>query len=312
MEDGCGSRAIPIVSLIARPRFLAQLVSTRAHLAALERTFEHSRFVNIVLADSNLPAIVARRVIKPRDETAKEALRGASAEAWRGAHRAWETLLGSLGDESAFHLVYPFSPALIDSLVTLSCCLQRKRTPIQILVELLVEYLPQLELGAIVPVGDVFDLIAGSEEPFDQGMHRHFDRVRHLYLESFLPVIRAEHGTEVAEKCQRLREDFPKRLGCSGCTQLACRNDNRLAKTLLMEALLPGPGTFGGLTVKKLVHLNHGTVNSPIPGADVHMAAEKLRRWKDHVEPLHVGTQLDPEIILHMPGLDEESTDGER
>jgi hypothetical protein len=128
----------------------------------------------------------------------------------------------------------------VEALVALSDCLQRERTAIRILMELLVEHLPELELGPIVPVGDVFDVIAGGEEPFDQVMRDRFERARHIYRESFLPILQAEHGTETAERCQRLRPEHPVRLGCSGCPVKACRDDNRLAKTLLeMRAAMP-------------------------------------------------------------------------
>ena len=302
-------REIPIVSFIARQRDLAQLVGEHARgdeRAALEDSLKHhsGRFETVMLADSNLPAIVEHRVLRPKDDTAKEILLDAFARVWRGAGGARSTLIGSVGNEEAFKKVYPFSPALVESLVALSDCLQRERTAIRILMELLVEHLPELELGPVVPVGDAFDVIAGGEEPFDQIMRARFDRARHIYQDSFLPLIQAEHGTETADVCQRLRDTHPKKLGCSSCPQTACRNDNRLAKTLLMAALVPGAETFKGLTVKKLVHLNHGTIASPILGAEVQLAAEKLRRWSAQVGPLRVGDQADPELALHLEGID--------
>ena len=301
-------REIPIVSFIARQRDLAQLIG-EAHgneRAALEDSLKHhsGRFETIMLTDSNLPAIVEHRVLRPKDDAAKETLADGFARVWRSAGDARSTLIGSVGNEEAFKKVFPFSPALVESLVALSDCLQRERTAIRILMELLVEHLPELELGPVVPVGDAFDVIAGGEDPFDQLMRARFDRARHIYQYGFLPLIQAEHGTETADVCQRLRDTHPKKLGCSGCPKTACRNDNRLAKTLLMAALVPGAETFKGLTVKKLVHLNHGTIASPIPGAEVQLAAEKLRRWGAQVGPLRVGDQADPELALHLEGID--------
>jgi len=256
------------------------------------------------MADSNLPAIVEHRVLRPKNDEAGDALADGFAKAWRAAGMAQSTLIGSVGNEAAFRKVYPFSPALVEVLVALSDCLQRERTAIRILMELLVEHLPQLELGPVVPVGDAYDVIAGGEDPFDQVMRDRFNRARHIYQESFLPMIQGEHGTESPEVCQRLREDHPKKLGCSGCDQAACRNDNRLAKTLLMAALIPGAEAFKGLTIRKLVHLNHGTIATPIPGTEVKLAEEKLRRWGAHVGPLRVGEQSDPELSLHLENVD--------
>ena len=302
-------RAIPIVSFIARQRDLAQLVGERARgdqRAALEDNLKHNqgRFETVPLADSNLPAIVQHRVVRPKDDACQQVLEDGFAGAWNNAGMARATLIGTLGGEAAFKQVFPFSPALIEALVALSDCLQRERTAIRILMELLVEHLPDLELGPVVPVGDAFDVIAGGEEPFDQVMKARFSRARHLYEDSFLPMLQAEHGMDTPEKCQRLRQGHRASLGCSGCPNNGCRTDNRLAKTLLMAALVPETPTFKGLTAKRLVHLNHGTIATPIPGAEVNVAAEKLRRWAAQIGPLRIGEQQDPEVTLHLEGVD--------
>ena len=41
------------------------------------------------------------------------------------------------------------------------------RTAIRILMELLVNHLPDLETGRVVPVGDAFDALAESGDPID-------------------------------------------------------------------------------------------------------------------------------------------------
>ena len=302
-------RDIPIVSFVAQQRDLANLVGEQAKgsdRAALEDCLKHhqGRFDEVKLADTNLPAIVEHRVVRPRSDGARETLADGFARVWNSAGMARGTLVGTVGTEEAFRKVFPFSPALVEALVDLSDCLQRERTAIRILMELLVEHLPELELGPVVPVGDAFDVIAGGEDPFDQVMRARFNRARHMYQDMFLPMIQAEHGTETAEDCQRLRSGHPKKLGCSSCPKDACRNDNRLAKTLLMAALAPGAEVFKGLTVRKLVHLNHGTIATPIPGAEVRVAAEKLKKWSAHVGPLRVGDEADPELTLHLDRVD--------
>lgn len=320
-------RAIPIVSFIARQRDLSQFLGEQAQGAVrmeLTRNLSHhdGRFETVTLADSNLPAIVAHRVVRPRDEQAAQRLADDFARTWRAAGQAQSVLIGSEGDEGDFRKVYPFSPALVEALVALSDCLQRERTAIRILMELLVHHLPDLELGRVVPAGDAFDALAESEDPIDDPvMKARFDRARDLYRESFLPLIRRQHGTDSAEACQRLREEHDRRLGCSGCPQRTCRNDNRLAKTLLMAALVPEAKPFKGLTVKRLVHLNHGTIASPIPGAEVQVAAQRLRDWSIQVAALRLGSQADPEVSVHLAGVDiqpilaqaaEADTPGER
>ena len=303
-------RAIPIVSFIARQRDLSQFLGEQAQGAVrneLSRNLSHhdGRFETVTLADSNLPAIVAHRVVRPKDESAAQRLADDFAKTWRAAGQAQSVLIGSEGDEADFKKVYPFSPALVEALVALSDCLQRERTAIRILMELLVNHLPDLELGRVVPVGDAFDALAESEDPIDDPvMKARFDRARDLYRESFLPIIRRQHNTDNPTACQRLREDHDRRLGCSGCPQKMCRNDNRLAKTLLMAALVPEAKPFKGLTVKRLAHLNHGTIASPIPGAEMQVVAQRLRDWASQIGALRLGEQADPEVGIHLAGVD--------
>ncbi|MDY0058882.1 MAG: hypothetical protein RBU45_03650 [Myxococcota bacterium] len=303
-------RAIPVVSFFARQRDLADFLGAEAQGAIrsqLSRAFSHhkGRMESICLADSNLPAIVKHRVVRPRDEEAAEKLADDFARTWRAAGQAASVLIGSEGDEAAFRQVYPFSPALVEALVALSDCLQRERTAIRILMELLVHHLPDLPLGRVVPVGDAFDALAESEDPIDDPvMKTRFDRARDLYRTSFLSLIRRAHETDDPEACQRLREEHDRRLGCSRCPQRACRNDNRLAKTLLLAALVPEARPFKGLTVKRLVHLNHGTIASPIPGAEMQVAAQRLREWAGQVGALRLGDQADPEVSVHLAGVD--------
>ena len=303
-------RAIPIVSFIARQRDLSEFLGAEAQgaiRAQLSRNLSHheGRFERVSLADSNLPAIVKHRVVRPRDGASAEKLADDFARTWRAAGQAASVLIGSEGDEAAFQQVYPFSPALVEALVALSDCLQRERTAIRILMELLVHHLPDQPLGRVVPVGDAFDALAESEDPIDDPvMKARFDRARDLYRNSFLPLIRRAQGTDSQVACQRMREDHDRRLGCSLCPEKACRNDNRLAKTLLMAALVPEARPFKGLTVKRLVHLNHGTIASPIPGAELQVAAQRLREWASQVGALRLGDQADPEVAVHLSGID--------
>ena len=303
-------RTIPIVSFIARQRDLSQFLGEQAQGAVrteLSRNLSHhdGRFETVTLADSNLPAIVAHRVVRAKDESSAQILADDFAKTWRAAGQAQNVLIGSEGDEADFKKVYPFSPALIEALVALSDCLQRERTAIRILMELLVNHLPDLETGRVVPVGDAFDALAESEDPIDDPvMKARFDRARDLYRESFLPIIRRQHNTDSPAACQRLREDHDRRLGCSGCQQRACRNDNRLAKTVLMAALVPEAKPFKGLTVKRLAYLNHGTIASLIPGAEMQVVAQRLRDWASQIGALRLGEQADPEVSVHLAGVD--------
>lgn len=302
-------RDVPIVSFIARQRDLSEMVGDDA--VGAERLtlrdsieFHSGRIETVTLEDRNLPWIIERRVLRAKSDTARATIDDGFVTMQRGASASWAALLGSYADEKDFRRVYPFSPALVEVLVALSDCLQRERTAIRILMELLVDHLTDLQLGQVVPVGEIYDVIAGGEDAFDSQMKERFERAKHLYAHHLLPLVHAANNTGTRERCQRLRDDHTARLGCSGCAERACRNDNRLAKTLLLAALVPNAGPFKDLSVKRLVQLNHGTVSTPIPGTEVQLAADKLRKWASQVGQLRIGDDGDPRVFLRLEGVD--------
>lgn len=302
-------RAIPIVSFIARQRDLGDLVGQDVvgmEMASIRDSLAWSsgRFEQIPLEDRNLPAVVERRVVRPKDKAAESAITDAFARVKKTHAKSWSVLLGSQAEDPDFRRVYPFSPALVETLVALSNCLQRDRTAIRILMELLVEHLSDLELGDVVHLGDIFDVIAGGEDAFDLAMKDRFERAKGLYQHQFLPIIQGKHGTGNREKCARLRDDHPARLGCSGCNVEACRNDNRIAKTLLLAALVPEASVFKSLRASALVHLNPGAVKTIIPGTETGDVASRLRQWATQIGQLKVGDQADPEVSVRLEGVD--------
>jgi hypothetical protein len=300
---------LPLMTFAARQRSIDDLVgeqyagtevqNVRDHLAWWEGRFDHVR-----LQDRNLPAIVEKRVVRAKNPEAKARLDAAFVELRRTLGGAWGTLLGELGDEAAFRQVYPFSPALVEALVAMSHYLQRERTALKVLVELLVEHLGDFEIGKVVSVGDLYDVLAGGEEPMDGTMRQRFAAAKRLYNNELLPVLQSQAGTTSPERCQRLRDDHPPTLGCSNCRETRCRADNRLIKTLLLAALVPNCSVFRGLTVSRLVQLNHGTLKSPVPGAEAQQAAGRLRAWAKDGK-VRLGEQLgDPTVSIALDGVD--------
>ena len=92
-----------------------------------------------------------------------------------------ETLLTQDADRALFRMVYPFSPALVQTLVAVSAVLQRERTALKLMQQLLVDRRDDLELGQLIPVGDLWDAIAEGDEPFSEGMRLHFDNAKRLW-----------------------------------------------------------------------------------------------------------------------------------
>jgi hypothetical protein len=310
VEAQNAAREIPIVSFIARQRDLADLVGDDLAGAENQRLRESlawfkDRFERVELGDNNLPDIVSERILRAKNDAARKTLDDAFKALQAKAGSSWTTLLGS-EDAAAFRKVYPFSPAVVETLVALSNSLQRNRTAIRLLMELLVEYIPDLTVGEVVPVGDLFDVLAGGDDTTDGIMRAHFEQSRQLYAYKLLPMIQETHGTTTAARCQRLRPEHRASLGCSGCAEAACRSDNRLVKTLLLAALAPAVRTLKGLTVGRLVQLNHGTLRAMIPGTEAMTAASRLRHYASTLGQLHVGTQADPSVDIDVAGVDLE------
>ncbi len=105
------------------------------------------------------------------------------------------TLLTRQGDKEMFRKVYPFSPALVQTLVAVSSLLQRERTALKLMLQLLVEHRDTLELEVIFPVGDLVPCyILAGDEPFTQAMRMRFDNAKKLYRQKLLPMLEDQHG----------------------------------------------------------------------------------------------------------------------
>jgi hypothetical protein len=302
-------REIPFMSFIARQRDLAEMVGENYmgfenKLVRDSLQWSEGRYETVTLEDRNLPAIVEKRVLRPKSTDAAKVLDEAFEKLKKSAaDPAWRTMLGKL-DAKDFRKLYPFSPALVDALVALSNALQRERTAIKLLTELLVEHVEGLKLGEVVGVGDLYDVLAGGEATAEGVMKTRFESAKHLYNYRLLPLLQKQHNTNTAERCQRLRPDHPARLGCSNCPATACRNDNRLVKTLIISALVPEVPALKDMTASKLVQLNHGSLRVPIPGTEAALVTKKLRDWASDIGQLHLGLQNDPTVKLQLEGVE--------
>ncbi|MBM4013130.1 MAG: hypothetical protein FJ286_17510, partial [Planctomycetes bacterium] len=165
------------------------------------------------------------------------------------------------------------------------------------LMQLLVEQRDTLEVGDLVPVGDLFDLIADGAQGFSPEMARHFENAARLYNQKLLPALEAKHGR--LEQLQTLPFRDPKRT--------AFRNDDRLLKTLLLAALVPGEKTLKGLTASRLAALNHGTIRSPIPGQEAQEVLRRCREWAGTIGEIRIGGEQDPAIAIQLSAVDTDS-----
>lgn len=311
VETGAGSRAIPIVSFVARQRDLKDFLGDSvpgAERVAVGQTFTwwEDRFDTIRLEASDLPEIVHKRLLQPTSAEGAAALSSALARV-KGNARAWDDLLRDEhgADEAAFAKVYPFSPALVDTMIALSGLLQRERTALKVMAQLLVAGRDVLTVDDVIPVGDLYDaMVEGGDTPLTDEMRTHFAIARELYRAKLRPMLLASLGLDEGD----LAGSRPGALapGASPAVQ-AFFTDDRLAKTLLIAALAPGASALRSLTASKLAYLNYGTVPAIIPGTEAVAVLGKVKAWADQVGEINVGPGDDPVITLTISGVDYDS-----
>ena len=94
----------------------------------------------------------------------------------------WEALLdaqGGAGDRDAFRATYPFSPAFLHAMVDISGALQRERTALKLMQQLLVDYRDMLPVGQLMPLGAIYDaLVAGADRPFSDKLRDEFEQAK--------------------------------------------------------------------------------------------------------------------------------------
>ena len=286
-------RPIPIVSFVARQRDLRDFVGDLpgAEQLSFADALKHwnQRFHNVSLADRNLSKIAERRLLRPKGEAERLVIDEAFIRVQQANSQTLDVLQTAEGDRDQFRETYPFSPAFMDTLVAASSVLQRERTALRVMLQLLVARRDDLTIGDLVNVGDLFDILAEGDEPFSDDLKRHFQHARDLYRDQFRPMLLEQNG--VSDANAALSPRF--------------RSDDRLVKTLLLAALVPGASALRNLDLARLTALNHGSITSPIPGGERSLVLGKLRAWAAQVGALKVGAdQANPTVALRLTGVD--------
>ncbi|WP_019811608.1 hypothetical protein [Saccharomonospora halophila] len=291
IESGDASRELPIVSFVSRQRDLSQLVGedvTGADVRNLEEQVRYlaERFDTVSLEDRNLPAIIKERVLKPLPggrETLDAAFAG--IESAKAADK--EVLLDAAGATGAdwqdFREVYPLSPALLNVLVALSGALQRERTGLKLLQELLRRRRDSMKIGELIPLGDLWDVLAdGTGEAFTDRLRSEAEAAQRFY------------GKARAWLAERHGEGTQKFVAA-----------DRLVKTLLLSALAPQVPALTRLTGTRLAALNHGSLRARTVSAGS-MAVSTLRELQAEFGELRSEGEEDPVFRLQLSDLDIE------
>ncbi|MFJ8916058.1 PglY protein [Amycolatopsis sp. NPDC102389] len=291
IESGDADRVLPIVSFISRQRDLSKLVGedvTGSEVKNLEAQLHYlaERFDTVSLEDRNLPAIIKERVLKPLPGgrvVLDEAFAG--IESTKAADR--DVLLDAGGATGAtwqdFRAVYPLSPALLNVLVALSGALQRERTGLKLLQEMLHRRREDMKVGELIPLGDLWDVLAdGTGEAFTDRLRKDAEAGHRFYVKA--------------------RAYLQQRYG-EGSTQFVAMD--RFVKTLLLAALAPNVPALARLTGGRLAALNHGSIRSRTVSAGA-MAVSRLRDMQAEFGELRSEGDEDPVFRLQLSDLDIE------
>jgi hypothetical protein len=312
VESAVGGRPIPIVSFVARQmdlrRWFADSGASGAEQDALDRAFRHQegRFIVIQLGDDNLPYVANRRLLAPKDDQARAVLESAFSSIDRRP-AVWDVLLDGVNtderhrgsDEQAFRLTYPFSPALVSTLRTLASVMQRERTALKVMQQMLVDRRDTLTIDAVIPVGDSFDLVVQGQtgQALDAEAAALFRSANKLYTDKLRPLLLGIHGID-----ERALREAPESVPAG------FRTDDRLAKTLLLSAVAPKVPALMALTAARLASLNHGSIVSPLPGGEAAVVLSKVRTWARDVPEIHLdGDDRNPTIRVQLSDVDYES-----
>lgn len=304
VESGDMHRAVPIVSFIARQRDLRDLIgrdAVGAEVAALEQAVDYKtgRIETIRLDDRNLPQIAQERVLKPKDAAAKAIVDAAFAALPSDRPEIWDTLLDPNGvtnaDANAFRDLYPFSPAFLNTLVSLSGALQRERTGLKVLLELLSQRRETLMVGQLIPLGDLWDVLATSEvQAFSKQLSHEFDEARRFYTTKARPVLLAKNGV-IEERIADLPHTH------------SFRRDDRLIKTLLLAYLAPDASALKRLDGKKIAALNQGAIRSMVRGQEATQVTQRLKELRGDLGEIRASDDENPVFHLELSTVDIQS-----
>ncbi|MFJ4644101.1 phage resistance protein [Streptomyces bobili] len=321
VEGGDARRAVPVISFIARQRDLRELVGEEvsgAAEASIQDTLNlaSGRFDKITLEDRNLPQVAHARLLKPKDDESAALVNAEFEKTRRIRQEVWDTLLGSdrgadgVGaDEESFRLTYPFSPAFMDTLVHVSSALQRNRTGMKLMGQLLADHRAQLRLGDLIPVGDLYPLItAGGDKPFTDSLKVVFEAADKLYRTKLRPYLILTYNLS-----EEVIEQYVHRPDSITDPDLRGRlkqftGDNRIVGTLLLSALAPSVPALSDLTIRRLSALNYGSVVAPIPGREYGILKNKVAEWAGRFPEIkETGTEANPGVRLELSGVDVDS-----
>ena len=214
-------------------------------------------------------------MLRPVDEAARQTLQTTFDDVMKMRKDVLDTLLTTTADREMFRKVYPFSPALVQTLIAVSAALQRERTALKLMLQLLVDRHWTWSWAAH-PVGDLYDAPSPRGRRAVLGRHAPALRQREAPVQP-APAAHAgarQHG--VTWEAIKLRPGRP-----DGGQEPAQRR-TAVEDTAARRAGARKWNRSRGLTAR-LAALNHGTFRSPIPGARRRTCCAKCRDWASEI-----------------------------
>lgn len=279
VESGQGQLAVPVISFIARQYDLAtwkdSSVDAGREVEARRQSFKHQegRFNDIELGSRNLPMIAKKRLLRPLNDAAEMKLSRAFADL-RLDHETMDVLLDAVNtdenhqasDAARFELTFPFSPALIDTLINLSSIMQRERTALKVMETMLIDKRNTMRIDSVFPVGDAFDYVLAGNDKMGNDAARRFALGRKFWTDKLRPLILKTHN-------------LPADTRDADVADTPAGTEMRIGKTLILSAIAPEVPALKQMTASRLAHLNHGSIRTPFRGGDVSVVLKLVNSW---------------------------------
>ncbi|MRG98408.1 DUF6079 family protein [Polyangium spumosum] len=270
-----GRRALPLFVFVARQRNIREFFPDMVQEDGLHQHLDHhaKRFELTTLQDVELRHICRERVLRRKAPDVVQPVIDALAE---GHKKLLPTLLQG-ADVAYLRDVYPFHPALIEMLIDVSTLMQRERTALRLLYELLIVHYPTLPVGEFLPVGSAFEAIfpeSGVEGSERRESFRLLKAIHELYYQRFRPAM--------GEMKRRAEEEK------TGFDDKRRRVLDQLVKTVLLAEVSPRLRGSGGMSVERLVQLNDVDVPGEMDKARMERAYQDLVELSRRVPALQL------------------------
>lgn len=282
VDHNTGQRPTPIFVFVARQRNLQEFFPDLVDESKIHEHLDHhaKRFEVTKLQDVELRHIVRGRVLRAKNADAVKAAVAALSE----KHSKVLPALLAGGDLDYLKDVYPFHPALIEMLVDVTSLMQRERSALRLLYELLVVHYPKLPLGEFLPVGSAFSAIFPESGVEASKKVELMQDIHHQYYSRLAPAIAKmaeEGGAEFNDERRRALD--------------------QLVKTVLLAEVSPRLKQ-GGLTIERLVQLNAVDVEGETFRGQVRVAETDLLALSQRVPDLQVAGNGKTALVRYVLG----------